>query len=415
MTALTTTKEELQRRYEEFRRADLSLDMTRGKPCAEQLDLSNGILSLPGEDAYTNSAGVDCRNYGGLDGIPEVKKLFGDILGIEPEGVIIGGNSSLTLMYEALVRALLFGVPGGDGPWKDSSALKFLCPSPGFDRHFSMTEHLGFELISIGMNDDGPDMDQVEALASSDPSVKGIWCVPKYSNPTGVVYSNEVVERLSTMRTAAPDFRVIWDNAYAEHSLRGETDSIRNIMDVCRDNGTEDRILMFASTSKITYAGAGVSAIAGSQVNVADIKSHLTKQTIGPDKLNQLRHVRFLGDIHVLREHMRQHARILKPKFDLVDEILQRELGGIPSVEWTKPRGGYFVSLDVPDGCASKSVALAGEAGVKYTPAGATFPYGRDPRDRNIRIAPTFLPLEDIEPALEVLAVSIQLAAIDGN
>ncbi len=413
MTALNRSKEDLRYRYEEFKSSNLSLDMTRGKPCAEQLDLSNGMLSLPGEETYTDSAGTDCRNYGGLDGIREAKKLFGDILGIEPEGVIIGGNSSLTLMYEALVRALLFGVPGGSGPWKDGGSLKFLCPSPGFDRHFSMTQHLNFELISIDMNDDGPDMEQVEAVASSDPSVKGIWCVPKYSNPTGVIYSDEVVERLATFRTAAPDFRVIWDNAYAEHSLSGETDSLRNIMDVCRENGTEDRVLMFASTSKITHAGAGVSAIAGSQANVADVKKHLTMQTIGPDKLNQLRHVQFLGDIHELRDHMREHARILKPKFDLVDKVLQRELGGMSSVDWTRPRGGYFVSLDVPDGCASKSVELAGEAGVKYTPAGATFPYGRDPRDRNIRIAPTFLPLEDIEPALEVLAVSIQLAAVE--
>lgn len=409
---LLAQQAEVQERYNQVKKQGLSLDITRGKPCAEQLDLSSELLTLPGNTDYKTGAGVDCRNYGGLDGIPEAKQLFADYLDVAPRDVIIGGNASLTMMHDALVRALLFGAPGGDRPWKDLDSIKFLCPSPGFDRHFAVTEHLGFELIAIDMKDDGPDMGQVEALVAEDPAIKGIWCVPKYSNPTGAIYSDAVVDRLAGMQAAAADFRIIWDNAYGEHPLAGPPDPVKSILRACREAGNPNRVLLFASTSKISHAGSGISAMAAGEDNIADIKKHLSVQTIGPDKVNQLRHMRFFRNYTGLRVHMQRHAQILKPKFDLVQDILKSELDGTGRAQWTNPKGGYFVSLNTQDGCARDSINLSAQAGVKFTQAGATFPYGVDPRDRNIRIAPTFLSLKDIKPAIEALAISIQLATI---
>lgn len=386
----------------------LSLDITRGKPSPEQLDLANGLLSLPG-DQYVQD-GTDTRNYGGLDGLPPMKALFAEILEVSADQVIVGGNSSLNMMYDTLARGCQFGVPGGDGPWHNTETRKFLCPTPGYDRHFKVTEHLGFELIRVEVNDAGPDMDQVEELASNDHDIKGIWCVPKYSNPTGCCYGQETIERLARM-SAAPDFRILWDNAYAEHHLSDERPELANIMDLCAAAGHENRVIQFASTSKISHPGSGVACLAASDENVADIKKHLSVQTIGPDKVNQLRHIQMFKDIDGLRDHMKKHAALVKPKFDLVDQVLRRELGDLHIATWTRPKGGYFISLDAPDNTAKKIIQLAADAGVKLTGAGAPFPYGHDPRDRNIRIAPTFPVLEEVGQAIEVLATCIKLAA----
>lgn len=408
---LEALEQSLLERYEGFREQELALDMTRGKPSARQLNLSNAMLEYPGVTDFTADDGTDCRNYGGLTGIPKMKKLFADLLEVAPEQVIVGGNSSLTMMHDVLVRACLFGVPGGDTPWIKQTPIKFLCPSPGYDRHFGITEHLGFEPIAIDMTETGPEIEQVTE-AVQDPSVKGIWCVPKYSNPTGVSYSENVVHALATMQTAAPDFRIIWDNAYAEHYFSDKPDELTNIYTACVEAGNEDRVLMFASTSKMSLAGSGVAALAASPTNIEDTLKHLSVQTIGPDKLNQLRHARFFGDIGGLRAHMRKHAELLKPKFDLVHEVLHTELDDKNAASWTMPNGGYFISLDVWDGCAEDVVRLAADVGVNLTKAGAPFPFGKDPRDRNIRIAPTFPSQEEIKLSMQVLAVCIQLVAI---
>ncbi len=408
---LAALEQALRARYETFRGRGLDLDMTRGKPSPEQLDLSAELLAGPGRDDYCSGDGVDCRNYGGLKGIPELRALFAAILDIEPSNVVAGGSSSLTLMHDALVRAVLFGVPGGDGPWRDRGALKFLCPSPGYDRHFALAEHLGFELITVDMTDEGPDLAQVEQRAGEDAAVMGMWCVPRYSNPTGITYSAEVVRRLASMPTAAPDFRLFWDNAYAEHHLGERPAPLENILTACRAAGHAERPLIFASTSKITFAGAGVAALAADERNIADIEAHLGFQSIGPDKVNQLRHARLLPDLAALRRHMRRHAALVRPKFDAVNDVLSRELAGGGVARWTDPQGGYFVSLDTRDGCAREVVDMAAAAGVRLTAAGSTFPYGSDPRDSNIRIAPTFPPLDDIRLAMEVLAVCIALVS----
>jgi DNA-binding transcriptional MocR family regulator len=407
--ALAGRVQELEKRYNALREKHLALDMTRGKPCAEQLDLANGLLTVLGPEDYRAADGTDCRNYGGVDGLPEAKALGAAYLGVEPEDVIIGGNSSLALMHDTVLRALLLGVPGGDGPWVRQEAVRFLCPAPGYDRHFAICEHFGIEMLPVPMTATGPAMDEVEAIAARDPAVKGIWCVPKYSNPTGVVYSDETVDRLAAMETAAPDFRIFWDNAYAVHHLTDDPPVLKNLLAACRDAGNEERALLFGSTSKISFAGAGLGFLAAGSANVADAKAHIQKQTIGPDKLNQLRHVRFFRDLDGIREHMQKHAAILRPKFDAVLEILAAELDGTGVAEWSEPQGGYFVSLDVLDGCAQEIVRLAGEAGVKLTKAGATFPYGKDPRDRNIRLAPTLPPLADIRQAMELVTVCVQL------
>jgi aspartate/methionine/tyrosine aminotransferase len=407
---LSQRAHELQEKYEQACQAGLQLDMTRGKPAPEQLDLADALLSLPGSGQFSDDSGTDCRNYGGLDGLPAMKQLFAEVLACNAEDVIVGGSSSLTMMHDAIARAVLFGVPGGDQPWGRQGTVRFLCPAPGYDRHFEITGHLGFELVNVDLTDDGPDMDRVEALAS-DPAVKGIWCVPRYSNPTGITYSEEVARRLAHM-AAAPDFRIIWDNAYAEHHLSDVRQEVPDILSACRDAGHPDRALLFTSTSKMTHAGAGVSAMASSPANVADARRHLAVQTIGPDKLNQLRHLRFFKDLAGLRAHMTNIAKILKPKFDLVQEILERDLGGKGIATWSNPNGGYFVSVNTPDDCARTIIDLAEKAGVKLTPAGAPFAYGLDPNNRVIRLAPSFPPLEDVREAMNIFTLCVELAAI---
>ncbi|WP_437606417.1 aminotransferase class I/II-fold pyridoxal phosphate-dependent enzyme [Sorangium sp. So ce834] len=409
--ALASLTRELEARYAAFEARGLKLDMTRGKPSSEQLDLANGLLALPTANDFVASDGSDTRNYGGLDGLPEMKAIFAELLEVPAAQVIVGGTSSLTMMHDAVVRALVHGVPDGNGAWVKQPKVKFLCPSPGYDRHFAICEHHGIEMIAVDLNDAGPDMDQVERLVAQDEAIKGMWCVPKYSNPTGTTYSAEVVRRLAGMKAAAPDFRLFWDNAYAVHDLYAEGDRLADIVSACKSAGNPNRPIVFASTSKISFAGSGVAAMASSPANVADAKKHLGIQTIGPDKVNQLRHVRFFKDYKGLLSHMQKHAELMRPKFEAVTSIFERELGGKGIATWTSPRGGYFVSLDTPDGCAKEVVRLADKAGVKLTGAGATYPYGRDPRDRNIRIAPSLPPLDQIRVAMEVVAVCVQLAS----
>ncbi len=410
-TALAALGQELEARYAAFKARGLNLDMTRGKPSSEQLDLANGLWTQP-QGAFTARDGTDGRNYGGLDGLPEAKALFAPLLEAPAAQVIIGGNSSLQLMHDSVVRALTHGVPGSTAPWGKLPKVRFLCPSPGYDRHFAICEHFGIEMVPVELGDDGPNLEQVEALVAGDASIKAIWCVPKYSNPTGTTYSERVVERLVSMKTAAPDFRLLWDNAYAIHDLYPEGDRLKNVLDAAKSAGNENRPLVFASTSKVSFAGAGIAAMAASPANIADAKRHLGIQMIGPDKLNQLRHVAFFGDHAGVLEHMKKHAQILRPKFEAVTDIFQKELGGQGIATWTRPRGGYFISLDTLDGCAKEVVSLANQAGVKLTAAGATFPSGKDPRDRNIRIAPSLPPLEQIRVAMEIVTVCVGLASV---
>ncbi len=404
---------DLQQAYEGLRGRNLSIDMTRGKPSPEQLDLGEGLLAAMSADDCRGEDGDDYRNYGILDGIPEAKRLFADYMEVSLGEIIVGGSGSLPMMYDVIAGGVLFGMPGGEGAWKDQAPVKFLCPVPGYDRHFTICERLGLEMINILMDDEGPDMDAVEAAVKDDAAVKGIWCVPKYSNPTGVTYSDAMVERLAAMPVAAGDFRVIWDNAYAAHHLGDGPATVKNLLQACKDAGHPDRVLMFGSTSKMTFAGAGVAMMAGSITNIDDAKAKLFATTIGPDKINQLRHVRFFKDLDGLSAHMDGHAAIVAPKFDAVDEVLQSRLGGKGIATWTKPDGGYFVSVDVLDGCAAEVVRLAGEAGVKLTSAGATFPYGRDPDDRNIRLAPTMPSVDDIRTAMEIFCACVELAAVN--
>lgn len=400
------------REYESYKSRNLKLDITRGKPAATQLDLANGLSAeLRGED-FISPDGTDVRNYGGLDGLPAMKELFAAILEAPAANVIIGGNSSLQIMHDTVVRALLHGVPGGTAPW-GRGACKFLCPVPGYDRHFAICEHHGVEMISIPLGDHGPDMDQIEALVAGDASIKGMWCVPKYANPTGITYSDAVVTRLAQMRTAAPDFRIFWDNAYTVHHLYDAETPLLNILQACQSAGNENRALVFGSTSKISLAGGGIAAMASSSANIADTKKHLAFQTIGPDKVNQLRHLRFFKNAEGIRAHMKKHAAIIRPKFEAVATALEKNLGSLGVAQWTHPKGGYFVSLDTLPGCASRVVKLADEAGVKLTPAGATYPYGRDPEDKNIRIAPTVPPLAQVETAMQVLVTCVKLASIE--
>ncbi len=399
-------------RYESIKQLNLSLDLTRGKPSTAQLELSNQILSIAREKCI-DSEGTDARNYGGVDGLPAMKKLFAEILDVEPDNVIVGGNSSLTLMYETLSRACQFGVVDGDGTWNNYPGRKFLCPTPGYDRHFLITEHLGFKLIPVDMNEYGPDMDQVEALVSKDAEIKGIWCVPKYANPTGISYGPETVRRLAAMNCAASDFRVMWDNAYAVHHFSGDPVALENISNCAKAAGNPNRVIQFASTSKITHPGSGVAAMASSAENVANARMHIGVQSIGPDKVNQLRHLQLFGNLSELTAHMAKHAELVKPKFDLVQAIFERELGSRESVTWSRPKGGYFISVDVPNGYAKRTVQLAAEAGVKLTTPGAPFPYGKDPEDCNIRIAPTFPALDELEQAINTLVVCIQLAVTE--
>jgi len=408
-TDLSALVPQLQSRYDAFKALGLSLDMTRGKPSSAQLDLANAMLDLPGS-AFNAADGTDTRNYGGADGLPEMKALFAEMLETTPANVIVGGNSSLQMMHDTIVRALLHGVPDGDGPWQ-RGAVKFLCPSPGYDRHFAICEHYGIEMIAVDMDKHGPDMAQVQRLVAADAAIKGMWCVPKYSNPTGITYSDEVVKALASMKTAAPDFRLFWDNAYVVHDLYDTTDPLLNMLQAATDAGHPNRPLVFASTSKISLAGAGIAAMAASAANVADAKRHIGVQTIGPDKVNQLRHVRFFGNLDGVRAHMAKHAALLRPKFEAVVRVFERELGGKGVATWTTPRGGYFISLDTLDGCASEVVRLAAAAGVKLTGAGSTYPLLKDPRDRNLRMAPSLPPAAQVEQAMEIVAVCVLLAS----
>jgi DNA-binding transcriptional MocR family regulator len=403
--------EQLEQRYNAFKAQGLKLDMTRGKPSSEQLDLAAKLTVVLDEKDYKGSDGSDGRNYGGLDGLPEMKAIFAEMLGAPAAQVVVGGASSLTMMHDTVVRALLHGVPGGTEAW-GRGKVKFICPSPGYDRHFAICEHHGIEMVSVALGADGPDMAEVERLVAADPAIKGMWCVPKYSNPTGTTYSDAVVKRLAAMKTAAPDFRLFWDNAYAVHDLYPEGDKLANVLAACAEAGHPDRAIVFGSTSKISFAGAGVAALASSPTNIADVKKHSAIQTIGPDKINQLRHVRFFKDYAGVLAHMQKHADLLRPKFEAVIEIFESALGGQGVATWTKPRGGYFISLDTLDGCAAEVVRLADAAGVKLTAAGATFPYGKDPRDRNIRVAPSLPPLAQIRQAMEVVTVCVLLASL---
>lgn len=417
MTTATTERtqnaqrlETLRAEYDSFRARGLALDMTRGKPCNEQLDLSLGLLDGLGRE-FKATDGTDCRNYGVVEGLPEARALFAELLEAQPAEVIVGGNSSLALMHDVIVQALLKGTTGG-AAWHGQKP-KFLCPSPGYDRHFAICERYDIEMVPVAMRDDGPDMDEVERLVAADARVKGMWCVPRYSNPGGVVYGRSVVERLAAMKTDAPDFRILWDNAYAVHHLVDDPPPLANLLAACAAAGNPDRAIVFSSTSKITFAGAGVAALAASAANVRHIAGGLSIQTIGYDKLNQLRHARFFGDASGIAAHMRKHAAILKPKFDAVTAILGERLGGKGVATWSDPKGGYFVSLDTPDGCAAKVVRMADEAGVKLTKAGATYPYGKDPRDRNIRLAPSFPPLAQVRQAMELVAICVEIAALE--
>lgn len=410
---LQNALEILNKRYEEFLAQKLKLDMSRGRPCTEQLDLSNDMLDFPGsKDNYKTANGTDVRNYGILEGIPEARALFAEMLETSPNQVILGGSSSLNMMYDTIARALSFGVYGSQTPWGKLPKVKFLCPVPGYDRHFAITELFGIEMINIEMKQDGPDMDAVEALLADDDSIKGIWCVPKYSNPDGITYSDEVVDRFARMKTKAVDFRIFWDNAYAVHHLSDQPDHLKNILEACKEAGNPDRVFVFSSTSKITFPGAGIAVMAASENNINFVKKQLNIQTIGPDKINQLRHVHFLKDIKGIEEQMKKHAAILKPKFDMVLSILDAELGGKEIAWWNSPNGGYFISLDTLRGCASAAVSMAKDAGVIMTPAGATYPYGKDPKDRNVRIAPTLPPLDELKKAMELFSVCVQIVSV---
>jgi DNA-binding transcriptional MocR family regulator len=401
---------EQQAAYAELKDRGLRLDLTRGKPSSAQLDLSDGLLRMP---STTSAAGVDVRNYGGLEGLRELREIFAELLAVEPSQVVCGGNSSLTMMYTTVVDFLLFGGVDSPRPWAKEERVRFVCPVPGYDRHFSMLAELGIEMVTVDMHPDGPDMPAVEALVRNDPTVKGIWIVPTYANPTGAVVSQEVAARLAAMPTAAPDFTIFWDNAYALHHLTDAEAKSADILALCASSGHPNRPVMFASTSKVTYAGSGVAVLAASEANIAWYLKHLAMASIGPDKVNHLRHVEFFGSADGVRAHMRKHREIIAPKFAAVDAALTEGLDGLGIASWSHPVGGYFVSLDVLDDTASRVVALAKDAGIALTPAGASFPHGRDPRNRNIRLAPTFPPLDDVRTAMAGVATCVALAAAE--
>ena len=420
MSFQTLSRDELQLRHDEQRRnyADLqgkklALDLTRGKPSAAQLDLSNALLELPGSGDFRDAEGTDTRNYGGQHGLPALRAVFGELLGIPVPNLIAGNNSSLELMHDAVVFSMLHGGVDSPRPWVREPVVKFLCPSPGYDRHFAVTESLGVEMITVPMRDDGPDVDLVEELVNADPAIKGMWCVPVFSNPTGAVYSWEVVRRLVQMNTAATDFRLFWDNAYPVHTLTPEFPRQVDVLGLAAAAGHPHRPFVFASTSKITFAGAGVSFFGGSLGNIAWYLQHSGKKSIGPDKVNHLRHLRFLRDADGVRQHMLCHQKLLAPKFELVLDILDKRLSESKTAAWTEPKGGYFISLDVLPGTARRTVALAKDAGIAVTQAGASFPYGKDPDDTNIRIAPSFPPLADLSEAIDGLATCALLAATE--
>ena len=408
---LTAEFNKVKKEYAHLTTLGLHLDMSRGKPGTDQMDLSRRIFDLVGNDiGFKNKDGVDCRNYGGLDGLTELKELFAGILGLLPSQIIVGGNSSLNMMYDTIAQAMTHGL-GGE-PWMKQGEIKFICPVPGYDRHFAITEHFGIKMIPVQNNEDGPDTEKIEELIK-DPSVKGMWCVPKYSNPEGITYSDAVVKRLAAMKPAAKDFRIFWDNAYVIHDLYDKGDNLLNIYDECVKAGNPDLVIMFTSTSKITFPGAGVAAQAASPNNVEMLKSRMQFQTIGPDKLNQLRHARMFRSVDDIKAHMKEHARILRPKFESVLSEMEKELAALGIATWNKPKGGYFISLNVMNGCAKRVEELCAGAGMILTKVGATYPYGYDANDSNIRIAPSFPPVEEIKKASTVLCVSVKYAVLE--
>lgn len=411
---LLALKESLNKEYAEAKSKGLALDMSRGKPSAKQLDVSLGLLDTINSSSDLKALdGTDCRNYGVLDGIPEAKKLMADMMGTTPDHVIVYGNASLNIMYDQVSRSYAHGVMGST-PWCKLDKVKWLCPVPGYDRHFAITESFGIEMINIPMTENGPDMDMIEKLVSEDESIKGIWCVPKYSNPQGYTYSDETVKRMAALKPAAKDFRIFWDNAYVIHHLYDDKqDEILDIISECEKAGNADMVYEFASTSKVTFPGSGVAALASSAANLADIKKYLTIQTIGYDKLNQLRHVRYFKNLDGLKAHMKKHADFLRPKFEATLKVLDDELTGLGIGTWSEPRGGYFISFDALPGCAKAIVSMCKEAGVVLTNAGATFPYGKDPRDSNIRIAPSFPTPEEMSEAAELFVLCVKLVSVD--
>ncbi len=411
---LLEEKDILQKEYDNYKAMGLKLDMSRGKPGKEQLDISERMLDIvnSGTECKTRD-GLDCRNYGLLDGIPSCKELFAELLGVEPENVMVGGNSSLNMMFDTIACMMTAPIVEGCKPWYEVKDRKFLCPVPGYDRHFAVTEYFGFEMINIPMLPTGPDMDMIEKLVAEDESIKGIWCVPKYSNPQGITYSDETVRRFARLQPKAKDFRIMWDNAYCIHDVTDTPDSLLNIYEECKKNGTEDSVILFCSTSKITFPGSGVAAMASSPANMKVFKNRYSWQTIGFDKINMLRHMLFFRNLDGVKSHMEKHKNILKPRFDTVLEKLDSKLKEAGFAVWTNPNGGYFVSVDVLEGTAKKVVALCKDAGVVLTGAGATYPYGKDPKDSNIRIAPTFPPVSELETAMDIFCVCAKLAAVE--
>lgn len=411
---LCKMKDELLQQVKIFGDMKLNLNMTRGRPCKKQLDLTTEVLKKV--DIYTDSTddyGVDCRNYGELYGIKGLRILLGPLVGASEDRIVLGGSSSLNMMYDVMMKMVVFGVDVKSEPWGTGKKVKFLCPSPGYDRHFAITELLGFDLIQVDMTDTGPNMDQVEELVANDPSVKGMWCIPVYSNPTGAIYSEDTIKRLACMKTAASDFRIFCDNAYPVHFLEKYDKMSLNILDECERAGNPDRTFVFSSTSKITYPGSGIAILGSSKKNIQSYNRMLSKQTIGPNKMNQLLHLRAFKDFDDILAHMENQAVILRPKFDIVAQTLDQELEGLGIAQWTRPTGGYFISFDTMEGCAKRTVELAKSVGVEFTAAGATYPYGKDPLDRNIRIAPTLPPTEELKTAILVLCTCVKLASVE--
>lgn len=407
---LKDLKKELEKEYADIKAQNLSLNMSRGKPSSAQLDLTVKMLDCCDYNALD---GTDCRNYGVVDGLPEAKQLFADMLEVSSDNIIVFGNSSLNIMYDCLLKAMQFGVYGSEKAWCKYDKIKFLCPCPGYDRHFKITETFGIEMIPVKMNEDGPDMDKIEELVSDDETIKGIWCVPMYSNPDGITYSDEIVKRFAALKPAAKDFRIFWDNAYAVHHLSDTPDTLMNIFEACKEYGSEDMVYEFASTSKISFSGAGIAALAASKNNIDFINKQIAIQTIGYDKLNQLRHVLFFKDLNGINEHMKLHRAIIEPKFNEVAKALDEKLVPLGIANYKKPNGGYFISLYTMNGCAKRTVELCKDAGVILTSAGDTYPYGKDPDDANIRIAPTYPPIEELKQATELLVLCVKLATIE--